>query len=87
MDWRERISVDPQVCHGRACVRGTRVMVSVVLDNLASGATADVVARDYHLTADDVRAALQYAGELARESVVTLPNTITSPGTRWQSIL
>lgn len=35
MDWRERITVDPAVCHGHACIKGTRVMVAVVLDNLA----------------------------------------------------
>jgi len=75
MGWRERISVDPEVCHGRACIRGTRVMVSVVLDSLAAGEAPEAIARDYHLAVDDVRAALQYAGELARESVVTLPPT------------
>ena len=37
MDWRERITVDPAVCHGQACIKGTRVMVAVVLDNLAAG--------------------------------------------------
>ncbi len=37
MDWRELIVVDPAVCHGQACVRGTRIMASVVLDNLAAG--------------------------------------------------
>lgn len=73
MEWRERISVDPEICHGRACIRGTRVMVSVVLDNLAAGESPEAIARDYHLSVDDVRAALQYAGELAREAVVTLP--------------
>ena len=61
MDWRERISVDPQVCHGKACIRGTRVMVSVILDNLAAGEAPEAIAHDYHLTTDDVRAALQYA--------------------------
>ena len=75
MDWRERISVDPQVCHGRACIRGTRVMVSVVRDNLAAREAPETIAHDYHLATDDVRAALQYAGELARESVVALPPT------------
>jgi uncharacterized protein (DUF433 family) len=73
MDWRERISVDPEVCHGKACIRGTRVMVSVVIDNLAAGEIPEAIARDYRLTVDDVRAALQYAGELARESIVALP--------------
>lgn len=75
MDWRERISVDPQVCHGKACIRGTRVLVSVILDNLAAGDTAEAIARDYHVAPDDVQAALLYAGELARESVVLLPPT------------
>ena len=37
MDWKERISVDPTICHGKACVKGTRVMVSVILDALADG--------------------------------------------------
>jgi uncharacterized protein (DUF433 family) len=73
MDWRERISVDPEMCHGKACIRGSRVMVSVVLDNLAAGERPEVIARDHHLTTDDVRAALLYAGELARESFVALP--------------
>ena len=46
MNWRERISVDPEVCHGKACIRGTRVMVSVVLDNLAAGESPE----DAHAT-------------------------------------
>jgi uncharacterized protein (DUF433 family) len=37
MSWRDRISVDPSVCHGRVCIKGTRVRVSVILDNLAAG--------------------------------------------------
>jgi len=73
MDWRQRISVDPEVCHGKACIRGTRVMVSVVLDNLAVGEAPEAIARDYRIQVDDVRAALMYAGELARELVVALP--------------
>ena len=73
MSWQERISVDPGVCHGKACIRGTRVLVSVVLDNLAAGETPEVIAHDYRIAVDDVRAALRYAGELARESVVVLP--------------
>jgi uncharacterized protein (DUF433 family) len=73
MDWRRRISVDPEVCHGKACIRGTRVMVSVVLDNLAAGEAPEAIARDYRIQQDDVRAALMYAGELAREQVVALP--------------
>jgi uncharacterized protein (DUF433 family) len=49
MDWRERITVDPRVCHGQACVKGTRVMVAVVLDNLAAGVPIDDILRSYFL--------------------------------------
>jgi uncharacterized protein (DUF433 family) len=73
MNWRQRVTVDPEVCHGKACIRGTRVMVSVVLDNLAAGEPPEAIARDYRIEVDDVRAALMYAGELAREQVVALP--------------
>ncbi len=74
MDWRERITVDPAVCHGRACIKGTRVMVAVVLDNLAAGVPADEILRSYpSLTPEDVPAAMAYAAELARERTVPLP--------------
>jgi uncharacterized protein (DUF433 family) len=73
MDWRARITVDPAVCHGRACVAGTRVMVSVILDNLAAGEPLEAILRSYPtLRADDVSAAIAYAAELARERVVPL---------------
>ena len=42
MKWQNYIKVDPAVCHGKACIKGTRIMVSVVLDNLAAGLTADI---------------------------------------------
>ena len=73
MNWRDHITVDPAVCHGKACIKGTRVMVSVVLDNLAAGEAPQDVARWYEISADDVRAALAYAADLARERVVPLP--------------
>ena len=72
-NWRDFIIADPEICHGRPCIKGTRIMVSVVLDNLAAGESPEVIARDYHLELDDVRAALMYAGELAREQIVALP--------------
>lgn len=43
MGWQSRITVDPNVCHGKACIKGTRIMVSVVLDNLASGLSRDEI--------------------------------------------
>ncbi|HKT73409.1 MAG TPA: DUF433 domain-containing protein [Steroidobacteraceae bacterium] len=71
MDWRTRISTDPAVCHGKACIKGTRIMVSVVLDNLAAGQTPDDIVRFYPtLHREDVTAAMAYAAELARERVV-----------------
>ncbi|PYV18756.1 MAG: hypothetical protein DMG21_03975 [Acidobacteria bacterium] len=72
MNWRDRISVDPSVCHGQACIRGTRVMVSVVLDNLGAGETPEQVAAAYRLAPEDVQAALLYAAELAKERFVPL---------------
>lgn len=72
MVWQERISVDPAICHGKACIKGTRVMVTVVLDNLAAGETPAEIARAYHLTVDDVQAAIAYAAEQAKERFVPL---------------
>ncbi|MGH9452623.1 MAG: DUF433 domain-containing protein [Terriglobia bacterium] len=72
MNWRDRITVDPSVCHGQACIRGTRVMVSVVLDNLAAGEAPERVAAAYRLAPEDVQAALLYAAELAKERFVPL---------------
>jgi len=60
--WREGICVDPSICHGRQCVRGTRVMVSVVLDNLAAGIMRHEIIASYpRLTDADSDAALAYA--------------------------
>jgi uncharacterized protein (DUF433 family) len=74
MDWRKYITVDPGVCHGQACMTGTRIMVSVILDNLAAGLTPADIVRSYPtLSAQAVRAAITYAAELARERVVLMP--------------
>lgn len=68
MDWRTRISSDPAICHGKACINGTRIMASVILDNLADGQTPEDILRLYpSLHAEDVQASLAYAAELARE--------------------
>ena len=73
MNWHEYISVDPQVCHGQACIDGTRVMVTVILDNLAAGLTAEEIAESYpSVSADAVKAVLHYAAELAKERIVPL---------------
>ena len=74
MSWQEHITVDPNVCHGKACIRGTRVMVSVVLDNLAAGQSVEKILESYpSLSEEGVQAAISCAAELARERVVALP--------------
>jgi len=74
MDWRERITVNPAVCHGQACIKGTRIMVAVVLDNLAAGLKEDEILRSYpSLVVEDIQATMAYAADLARERMVALP--------------
>ena len=73
MKWKEFITVDPAICHGQACITGTRIMVSVILDNLADGLTAAEILRSYpSLPPQAIQAAIAYAAELARERVVAL---------------
>jgi uncharacterized protein (DUF433 family) len=71
MEWRERISIDPAVCHGQACIKGTRIPVAVVQGSLATGLSAEQIVASYPpLRVEDVRAATAYAAELARERFV-----------------
>ena len=73
MKWQEYISVDPNVCHGQTCISGTRVMVTVILNNLADGLSVDEITESYPpVSADAVKATLHYAAELARERVAPL---------------
>lgn len=73
MNWRERITVDPAICRGQACFKGTRVMASVVLDNLAAGLPTGELLTSYpSLTEDDVLAAIAYAAELSKVRIVPL---------------
>lgn len=68
------ISTDPDVCHGQPCVKGTRVLVTTVLDALASGMPAAEVTRHYPtVTPEGVRAALAYGAWLAKQEVHVLP--------------
>lgn len=70
MNWQERITAGPAICHGKACIKSTRVMVSVILDNLAAGESPEEIVRGYHLQREDVEAAAAYAADLARETVI-----------------
>ena len=71
-----RIAVDPQVCFGKPCVRGTRIWVSLLLDFLASGATIEEILEDYpQLKREDILAAIAYGAEMSRETYVDLPGS------------
>ena len=71
MPWQDRISVDPNICHGKVCIKGTRIMVTVILDNLAAGETPEEIIKSYpSLSREDIQAAMQYAAELAKDPVI-----------------
>ena len=76
MNWRDHITVDPEICHGRACITGTRVLVTTVLDNLAAGLDYQAIVESYpsvtpEAVREAVRAAICYAAELAKERVLS----------------
>ncbi len=69
-----RISVNPNVCFGKPCIRGTRIWVSLLLDMLAEGMTIPEVLSEYpHLKEEDIRAAIAYGAEMSRERFVDIP--------------
>ena len=70
----ERITTDPNICFGKPCIRGTRIWVSLIVENLADGVTEKELLEAYpQLTSDDIRAVLAYAAEVTRERVIPLP--------------
>lgn len=74
MDWKLYITVDPQVLHGTPCFKGTRVAVSVVLDNMAAGEAEKRILDQYPtLRPEHLRAAIAYAADLARERILSIP--------------
>ena len=69
----KRITIDPNVCFGKPCVRGTRIWVSLIIDNLADGVGEDEILAAYpQLKTEDIRAALSYAAEMTRERVIPM---------------
>ena len=73
-DLLKRIAIDPAVCFGKPCIRGTRLWVSLLLDLMANGMTADEVLQEYpQLAKEDIRAALAYGAEMSREHYVEIP--------------
>ncbi len=73
MNWRDRIITNINICHGKACIKGTRIMVSVILDNLAKNISTEEILKSYpSLTKDDIIASIKYASELAKERIVSI---------------
>jgi uncharacterized protein (DUF433 family) len=76
----ERISIGPQVCFGKPCIRGTRIWVSLIVDNLVEGVPeADLLAAYPQLQPEDIRAALAFAAEMTRERIIPIPVEAGSP--------
>jgi len=75
-DILNRIVVDPRICFGKPCIRGTRIWVSLLLDFLASGASVEEILKEYpHLEREDILAAIAYGAEMSRERYVDLPGS------------
>lgn len=68
INWKDRISINLNVCHGKPCIKGTRIMVSIILDYLKAGESVETILKEYPtLKEEDIRAALSYAAWLAHE--------------------
>ncbi len=74
MNWQNHIITDPKICHGQACIKGTRIPVTVILDNLAANFSIEAILKSYPtLSKEALQASIAYAAELAKERVVCLP--------------
>ncbi|MBI5031174.1 MAG: DUF433 domain-containing protein [Chloroflexi bacterium] len=75
----QRISIDPNICFGKPCIRGTRIWVSLILDFLANGMTIEQVLEQYpHLKREDILATIAYGAEMSRERYVEIPTGATA---------
>jgi uncharacterized protein (DUF433 family) len=74
MNWRKRIVVDPQIHHGKPCIKGTRVPVSVIVGSIAEGHTPERIIESWpQLTAEDIKAALKFAAEMVSHADFVSP--------------
>jgi uncharacterized protein (DUF433 family) len=65
--------VNPNICHGTACIKGTRILIAVILDNLANGMTVDEIIKDYpSLDLKSIQAAIKYAADIVRERMIPI---------------
>ncbi|QEH31929.1 hypothetical protein OJF2_03960 [Aquisphaera giovannonii] len=72
MEWQDRISIRPDVCHGKPCIKGRRVMVSVILASLAEGDPPETAMANYHLESADIQAAIAFAADMAEDYFLPL---------------
>jgi uncharacterized protein (DUF433 family) len=80
MNWQERIAINPSICHGKPCIKGTRIWVSLILDFLANGDSFETILAEYpHLTREDVQACIAYGSEAVRERYIPVPLTTSPP--------
>ena len=77
MNWQDRISVRPDVCHGKACIKGRRVMVSVILASLAEGDDAETIMANYRVSPEDIQAAILFAADMAEDRFLPLEQEAT----------
>ena len=79
MQWQDHIVHDPSICHGKATIKGTRILVFVILDNLADGETFEQIRLGYPPISDvQIRACLSYAAWLAHDEIVARPQVNTA---------
>ena len=75
MNWRERITIDPAIHHGKPCIKGTRVAVSVIVGSIAEGFTPERIIESWpQLTVEDIQAALKFAAEVVGEVDLVSPH-------------
>ena len=73
MNWQNYIVVNQKICHGKACIKGTRIMIAVILDNMANGMTVDEIIREYpSLDLKSIQAAIKYAADIIRERMISI---------------
>ena len=76
-EWKKKISINPRICNGKVCIKGTRVMISVILDCLAEGMTEKEILLEYpSLKQGDIPIAIKYAASLAREEIIPFGENI-----------
>ncbi|MCP5004042.1 MAG: DUF433 domain-containing protein [Planctomycetes bacterium] len=71
INWKDRISNDPSIHHGTACIKGTRIPISMIVGSFADGMTPEEIQQEYpQLTLEDVYAALSYAADIIHQEIV-----------------